>query len=108
MFRDIRDSDPYQKTILCFCGDSDVNGDWIINRKNKDDIQTISFNDIESLLRRSDGTLSIITDCSYSEKWIIECDKISSNYWNKKAIIIQASARKDELEYLCPNIRIHV
>lgn len=85
------------RNILCYCGDSDKNGDWIINKNSENQGKSISFNDVKSLFRGSGGTLFIISDCSYSEKWIIDCNKIPANYTNKKEIIIQASARKDEM-----------
>eukprot|EP01084_Bolivina_argentea_P170264 295038_1 len=89
-------SDTTKHTILCFCGESDEKGNWIINQTNKNDIQSVSFYDIMLIRFEKTGDsnmLFIICDCSYAENWIIEANKFSDA---EIPIFIQASARKNE------------
>ncbi len=57
------------KYIIFYCGESDMNGNWIINNNKMDNISLNEINIIANT-KYNKSEFIIVSDCNYSENWV--------------------------------------
>eukprot|EP01084_Bolivina_argentea_P117929 209337_1 len=83
-----------QVCLIFYCGESDENGNWIIN---DDETDNVTLTDISICAQYKDtkSNLIIVSDCNQSGNWIT----LKQNYWHtkfKNIYGIQASSKPNE------------